>query len=84
MTADLVNLKQFRKRQARAEKERLAEQNRITFGRTKAERELTEKLNEKAGKALDGGRIERPDKTGGDKQNLLPRQAFATGSRISF
>ncbi|MEZ2127106.1 MULTISPECIES: DUF4169 family protein [unclassified Sinorhizobium] len=57
MTADIVNLREFRKKQARAEKEKLAEQNRISFGRTKVEKKLTRTLNEKAKKALDQGRI---------------------------
>lgn len=56
MSGDIVNLRQFRKQKTRAEKEKAAEQNRITFGRTKAEKALTTKLNEKAGKALDQGR----------------------------
>lgn len=60
MSADIVNLRQFRKGKARAEKERQADQNRLTFGRTKAEKSLTKALNEKAGKALDQGRIEKP------------------------
>ena len=34
MNAEIVNLRQFRKKQARSEKEKQAEQNRITFGRT--------------------------------------------------
>lgn len=56
MSGDIVNLRQFRKQKTRAEKEKTAEQNRITFGRTKAEKSLTTKLNEKAEKALDQGR----------------------------
>lgn len=60
MTAEIVNLKQFRKKQARSEKEQQAEQNRISFGRTKSEKQLTAKLNHKASKALDDGRIELP------------------------
>jgi hypothetical protein len=50
---DVLSLKLHRKRKARAEKEAEAEQNRITFGRSRAEKELTEKLNEKARKDLD-------------------------------
>lgn len=60
MTAEIVNLKQFRKKQARSEKEKAAEQNRITFGRTKGEKELTKKRNELAEKKLDQGHIEPP------------------------
>lgn len=59
--SDLVNLRQFRKQKARSEKERQAEQNRISFGRTKAERNLTRALNDKAEKTLDLGRIEKPE-----------------------
>ncbi len=60
MSGDVVNLRQFRKQKARGEKEMQAEQNRLTFGRTKAEKTLTRALNEKAEKVLDQGRIERP------------------------
>ncbi|MBO9098837.1 MULTISPECIES: DUF4169 family protein [Rhizobium] len=60
MTAEIVNLKQFRKQQARSDKEKQAEQNRITFGRTKSEKKLTTTLNDKASKALDDGHIEQP------------------------
>ena len=60
MSGDVVNLRQFRKQKARSEKDRQAEQNRIAFGRTKAEKTLTRTLNEKAEKTLDQGRLERP------------------------
>ena len=58
MTAEIVNLKQFRKKQARSEKEKQAEQNRLTFGRSSNEKTLTGKLNEQAKKPLDQGHIE--------------------------
>jgi hypothetical protein len=61
MSADVVNLRQFRKVKARAEKERQAEQNRLTFGRSKAEKNLTDALNAKAEKTLDQGRLETSD-----------------------
>jgi hypothetical protein len=61
MSAEIVNLRQFRKKQARSEKETLAEQNRISFGRTKAEKQLTRSLNEKADKAHRDGRLETDD-----------------------
>lgn len=58
MSAEIVNLRQFRKKQARSDKEKQAEQNRIAFGRTKAEKKLTTTLNEKTVKAHEAGRIE--------------------------
>ncbi|SCB57407.1 protein of unknown function [Rhizobium aethiopicum] len=61
MSAEIINLRQFRKKQARSEKEKQAEQNRISFGRTKAEKHLTRSLNEKADKAHRDGRIETDD-----------------------
>lgn len=61
MSADVVNLRQFRKVKARSEKEKQAEQNRLTFGRTKAEKNLTAALNAKAEKTLDQGRLTPSD-----------------------
>lgn len=61
MAADIINLRQARKAKARVEKDKTAEQNRITFGRTKAEKQLTKALNEKAERRLDQGKLDRPD-----------------------
>ncbi|WP_349434849.1 DUF4169 family protein [Pararhizobium sp. A13] len=58
MAGDVVNLRQFRKQKARTEKDKLAEQNRISFGRTKAEKKLTRTLNDRAEKAHEHGRRE--------------------------
>ena len=63
MSGDVVNLRQFRKQKTRSEKEKQAEQNRISFGRTKAEKTLTRALNEKAEKSVEQGRLERPETT---------------------
>ncbi|CAK7256715.1 DUF4169 family protein [Shinella yambaruensis] len=60
MSGDVVNLRQVRKQKARSEKERQAEQNRISFGRTKAEKALTRALNDKAQKTFEQGHLERP------------------------
>lgn len=38
--AEIVNLRRFRKQKAREDAEKTAEQNRIGFGRSKAERNL--------------------------------------------
>lgn len=61
MSADVVNLRQFRKAKARTQKEKQADQNRLTFGRTKAEKSLTDALRQKAEKTLDAGHIEKPE-----------------------
>lgn len=58
MSAEIVNLRQFRKKQARSEKEKQAEQNRIGFGRTKTEKNLTKALNDKAAKTHEAGRMD--------------------------
>lgn len=41
MMAEVVNLRSFRKRKERAEKETAAEINRAAFGRTNSEKELS-------------------------------------------
>ena len=61
MTAEVVNLRQFKKKQARANKEKQAEQKRISFGRTKVEKQLTKALNEKAERSHRQGHIEKSD-----------------------
>ncbi|MGR9129960.1 DUF4169 family protein [Rhizobium leguminosarum] len=61
MSAEIINLRQFRKKQARSEKEKQAEQNRISFGRAKAEKQLTRSLNDKADNIHRDGRIETDD-----------------------
>ncbi len=58
MSAELVNLRQFRKRKARAEKEKAAEANRIEFGRTKAEKNLTDAVNRKERRSHDQKRLD--------------------------
>ncbi len=66
MSAEIINLRQARKAKARSDKESQAEQNRITFGRTKHEKTLTKALNDREEKRLDQGRLERtgqPDET---------------------
>ena len=54
MSAEIINLKDFRKRQAKLEKQRQAEENRVRFGRSKAEK-LKESADKKRQDAdLDG------------------------------
>ena len=58
--AEIINLRQARKKKKRAEKEQRAGNNRVAFGRTKAEKALsqTEKAREEARHG--GGKL-RPD-----------------------
>lgn len=53
---EILSLKLHRKRKARAEREAEAEQNRISHGRAKQEKTLTDALNEKAAKDLDAAK----------------------------
>ena len=59
--AEIVNLRSFRKQKARAEAEKAAEQNRVSFGRSKAERRLADAERDKAGRQLDCHRLGRDD-----------------------
>jgi hypothetical protein len=51
--AEIVNLRQARKQKARAEKEARAAENRVNFGRSKAERKLRQAERDKAESRLD-------------------------------
>ncbi|MGW9232822.1 DUF4169 family protein [Pseudorhizobium sp. NPDC055634] len=61
MSGDVVNLRQARKARQRLDKERQADQNRLAFGRSKAEKTLTKALNQKAERTLDQGKLEKRD-----------------------
>jgi hypothetical protein len=52
-----VNLNQFRKQKIRAEQKKRAEQNRVNFGRTKSEKELSKRQTEKIKADLDGHKL---------------------------
>ncbi|PWK72821.1 DUF4169 family protein [Aminobacter sp. AP02] len=54
--ADIVNLRQFKKQKARAERETRADQNRALHGRTKAEKQRDQVTAERAEKFVDGHR----------------------------
>jgi hypothetical protein len=50
---EVVNLRQARKRKARADRESKAAENRVAFGRTKAERRLADAGNDLERRRLD-------------------------------
>ncbi|OKL45377.1 DUF4169 family protein [Pseudovibrio exalbescens] len=57
MSADIVNLRQARKHKKRAAKEKQAEENRRSFGRSKAQRQLSSLERERFNRQLDGAQI---------------------------
>ena len=59
--SDIVNLRQFKKQKARAEKEKQADQNRVLFGQTKSEKSFAQAEMTKAQRFLDQNRLEKSD-----------------------
>jgi hypothetical protein len=57
--AEIVNLRSLRKRKERAEKSAKAEENRRTFGMTKAERTGKAVRDAKLNRDLDGKKLDR-------------------------
>jgi hypothetical protein len=58
--ADIVNLRQARKRKEREAREARAAENRAAFGRGKAERELASAQEDQERRRLDGHRRDDP------------------------
>ncbi len=56
--ADVVNLNRFRKTRRKEEREKTAEENRVRFGRTKAEKLRDRQEAERRKAALDGKKVE--------------------------
>jgi hypothetical protein len=57
--AEPINLNRARKAKARDDKDARASENRVRFGRTKAEKSLEQARAEKARRELDAGKRER-------------------------
>jgi hypothetical protein len=55
---DIVNLRRERKKRDRAQAETKAQENRVLFGRTKAERQLTQAQREQERRRLDVLKLE--------------------------
>lgn len=65
--ADIINLGRFRKAKARAERARLAEENRIRHGRTKLEEQVVVREQQRqadvlAGKWLVREKVDEPER----------------------
>jgi hypothetical protein len=58
MSAEIVNLKQFRKQKKRMDKKRQAVANRTKFGRTKGEMKIDQHESERAKDKLSGHEFE--------------------------
>ncbi len=58
---EIVNLRRARKRKERKREEAVADQNRVVFGRSKAERRLIQTERAIAEATLEAHRIVRPD-----------------------
>ena len=64
MSADIVNLRQARKRRERVAREEVAERNRLLHGEAKAAREERRLIAEKAARDLEAHRREPSDADG--------------------
>jgi hypothetical protein len=58
---EIINLRQARKARARADKEAKAAENRIAFGRTKAERQKAKAQEELGKRRHEGHRLDRDE-----------------------
>jgi hypothetical protein len=58
---EILSLSRARKARDRAEQRRVAEENRVRFGRTRSERDAAEKTEEIAVRRLDAHRLVGPD-----------------------
>ncbi|PKR55727.1 DUF4169 family protein [Thalassospira marina] len=71
--ADIVNLRQHRKRKARDEKAKKADANRTEFGRTRAERRHTKALQDIEDRKIDAHRLQ-PERDKMDKADKVASQ----------
>ncbi|MGO4410770.1 MULTISPECIES: DUF4169 family protein [unclassified Brevundimonas] len=58
---EVVNLNKARKARDKVEGRRAADANRLTFGRTKAERQTTQQERDRAAAKLDGHKLDEPE-----------------------
>ena len=81
--AEIINLRQARKNKARAEKEARATENRISFGRTKAEK-TPSKAEQDLAKSRPEGHKRDPDETPRMGFAVLKRSVSIAGHRTSI
>ena len=58
MTAEIVNLRQYRKKKLRQERTHAAEENRVCHGRNKAKRRTDKAEHERSTQDLDGKQLD--------------------------
>ncbi len=58
---EAVNLGKFRKKKAKEQKEKLAAENKVAFGRTKHEKTIDDKVRNLGRKEIDGKKFEKTD-----------------------
>jgi len=68
MASNVVNLNRFRKKKARAAKEKQAEINRVRHGRTQAEKDLERLERERVARLFEGNRLESEAKKPDDEE----------------
>ena len=61
LMGEVVNLNKARKARDKAEARRVADANRLTFGRTRAERLTTQKERDRDAARLDGHKLDEPE-----------------------
>lgn len=61
MSAEIVNLRQFRKERARADREAKAADNRVRHGLTRAEREAAERQRSASERHIEAHRLDPKD-----------------------
>lgn len=61
MSGDVINLRQFRKDKARAEKDKRAVENRTKFGMSKAEKQKIKSDKDRIIRQVDGARLTSQD-----------------------
>ncbi|MCX2721903.1 DUF4169 family protein [Roseibium salinum] len=66
MSAEIINLRTVRKQKQRQDKQKSAEDNRLKFGRTKAEREAARRRRDELESHVDGHRLNTGETPGDD------------------
>ncbi|MGU3575712.1 DUF4169 family protein [Brucellaceae bacterium C25G] len=57
--SDIINLRQFKKQKARKEREDIAQQNRVTFGKTLAQKKFDKAQTKKTERFLTHNKLEK-------------------------